>query len=329
MTQRNWAFPVLLLCAAGAAAAPALSYRLTQIDADPPGILPIFVTDLNDKGVVVGLSDANNPDARHAFLWRHGKYSDLNARIDGAVVSEASGINNRSEVIGQYFDPQGTERSFLLRKGKFTQIDCFAEDINNRGQIAGESCIWDRGEVTVLPPFGVRQINDLGVVVGTGSFAPNRLRAVIWQEGQLIDLGVPPGFFDSRGRGINNRGQVIGTVEGGTITSGFLWEDGMMMLLPRLAADKTNAPLSINDAGEIVGISEFPQGGGGAAILWDEEGQIFDLNELISSSDPLRPFVGLAVGLLFDNRGRIVAVGSDSRDPDRTRYYLLRPAGRR
>jgi uncharacterized membrane protein len=104
-----------------------------------------------------------------------------------------------------------------LRKGKFTPIDCLAEDIDNRGQIAGESCIWDHGEVMVLPPFGVRQINDRGVVVGTGSFAPNRLRAVIWEQGQLVDLGVPAGLFDSRGRGINNRGQVIGTVEGGLL----------------------------------------------------------------------------------------------------------------
>jgi probable HAF family extracellular repeat protein len=325
MTRLKWTFPVLLLCAAGAAAAPAVSYRITQIDADPPGTLPIFVTDLNDKGVVVGLSDANNPDVRHAFLWRDGKYIDLNARIDGAVVSEASGVNNRSEVIGQYFDAQGTERSFLLRKGKFIPIDCFAEDINNRGRIAGEGCIWDRGEVTILPPFGVRQINDRDVVVGTGSFAPNRLRAVIWQEGQLIDLGVPPGFFDSRGRGINNRGQVIGTVEGGLPTSGFLWEDGVMTLLPGLTAETIGVPFSINDVGEIVGNSDLPLGGRAAATLWDDDGQIFDLNKLIRRDDPLRPFVRFSHALLINNRGQIVAIGFDSRDPTRTGMYLLSP----
>ncbi|HKU15497.1 MAG TPA: hypothetical protein VJQ52_13955 [Steroidobacteraceae bacterium] len=325
MTEVKWTFPVLLLCAAGAAAAPVITYRLTQIDADPPNTLPILATDLNDKGVVVGLSDAEHPDARHAFLWRDGKYIDLNARIDAAVVSEASGINNRSEVIGHYFDALGTERSFLLRKGKFATIDCFAEDINNRGQIAGEGCIWDRGQVTVLPQFEVRQINDRRVVVGTGSFAPNRLRAVIWQEGQLIDLGVPPGFFDSRGRGINNRGQVVGTVEGGLPTSGFLWEDGMMTLLPQLASETISVPLSINDVGEIVGITELPQGGRAAATLWDEEGQVFDLNQLIRRSDPLRPFVTVAAALLINDRGEVVATGSDSRDPARNGVYLLSP----
>ena len=325
---------MLLLWAAGATAAPDVSYRLRQIDANPPGTLPIFVTDLNDKGVVVGLSDAGNTTARHAFLWRHGKYVDLNARIDGAVVSQASGLNNRSEVIGVYFDAQGTERNFLLRKGKFIQVDCSAEDINNRGWIAGLPCIWDSGRVTILPPLQdagsagvsqVREINDRGVVVGTSSLAPFSLRAVIWEKGQIMNLGVLPGFFDSRGRGINNRGQVIGTLEGGLSTSGFLWEDGVMTLLPRLAPEKVSAPLSINDVGEIVGISEFPQGGGAAATLWDDERQVFDLNELIRSNDPLRPFVRVQSALLINNRGQIVATGVDSRDPTRNGMYLLSP----
>ena len=41
MARLKWTFPVLPLCAAGAAAAPGVSYRITAIDADPPG------TDLN------------------------------------------------------------------------------------------------------------------------------------------------------------------------------------------------------------------------------------------------------------------------------------------
>jgi probable HAF family extracellular repeat protein len=126
---------------------------------------------------------------------------------------------NRSDVIGQYIDAQGTFRNFLWRRGKFIPVETFpgsgnssAEDINNRGQIAGltfdfglaRGDIWDRGEVTVLPPlnlverasvFTVVQINDRGVVVGTSEAELFRLRAVIWEEGQVVNLGVLPGFF--------------------------------------------------------------------------------------------------------------------------------------
>jgi hypothetical protein len=85
--------------------------------------------------------------------------------------------------------------------------------------------------------------------------APNRLRAVIWQEGQLIDLGVAPGFFDSRGRGINNRGQVIGTVEGGLPTSGFLVGRRRDDTIAKARSRDNQRTLSINDVGEIVGIT--------------------------------------------------------------------------
>jgi probable HAF family extracellular repeat protein len=346
MKRLNSLFGILslLLWGISAAAHPPVRYDLTRIDSNPPGPQTLFVTDMNDKGLVVGGSDASDADNRHAFRWRGGAYQDLHALIDAVgSSSEASGTNNRGEVIGHYVDTQGIFRNFLLRRGRFIPVETFpgsgnssAEDINNRRQIAGltfdfglgQAYIWDRGEVTVLPPlagggsvFTVGQINDRGVVVGTSNAASFRLRAVIWQDGEVIDLGVVPGFFDSRGRAINNRGQVVGTVEGPGARA-FLWEDDVMTLLPLLSGGTFNAALSINNAGDIVG--QTSSSTVSFATLWEDSTPV-DLNTRIRRNQPLRRFVTLEIALLINDRGQIVATGRDSRDPDRTATYLLTP----
>jgi len=334
----------LLLWAQGAAAHLPACYAVTRIDAKPPGTLPIFATALNDRGVVAGLSDADDPAGRHAFVWRAGVYIDLHALIDPtALYSEALDINNRLDVIGDYVDASGDFRSFLLRRGRLIPVETVpdsgnsnVQDINNRGQIAGitfdfglaQAYTWDRGEVTLLPRleepspvFDVRQINDRGVVVGTSSLQPFRLRAVIWQEGHIVNLGVAAGFFDSRGVALNDQGQVVGTVEGPG-NRGFRWKDGVMTLLPLLDGGSSNAPLSINDAGEIVGQTE---GTSSRATRWGKDLAPVDLNTVICANDPLRPLVTLEAARKINDRGQIVASGADARYPDRLGMFLLTP----
>jgi probable HAF family extracellular repeat protein len=338
----------LLLWVQVAAAHPHACYALTRIDADPPGTLPVFATGLNNRGFVAGLSDASDPETRHAFAWRSGVYVDLHPLIDpAALFSEALDINDRLDVVGDYVDAEGTFRNFLLRRGRLIPVEIVpgrnnlgAEDINNRGQIAGitfefgqaQAFIWDRGEVTLLPTLepasstvDVRQINDRGVVVGTSNLQPFRLRAVIWQEGEIVNLGVAPGFFDSRGVALNDRGQVIGRVEGPG-TRGFLWQDGVMTLLPLLEGSTGSAPLSINEAGDIVGQSE---GASSRATLWHKDLIPVDLNTAICAHDPLRPLVTLQVARKINDRGRIVASGADTQYPGRNGMFLLTPTHRR
>jgi hypothetical protein len=64
---------------------------------------------------------------------------------------------------------------------------------------------------------------------------------------------------------------------------------------------------------------------GGFPVVW-MNGSPVELNSQIATTDPLRPYVHLAMGKLINNLGQIVATGVDSRTSNITNYYLLTPA---
>jgi len=84
------------------------------------GLLPGF-TDMNGiainrRGDVVGNALVTGSGYKsHPFLWRHGSLCDLNdlAPHRGWTMTEAAGINNRGQIIGQE-DGSGKEYNFLL-----------------------------------------------------------------------------------------------------------------------------------------------------------------------------------------------------------------------
>ena len=68
----------------------------------------------------------------------------------------------------------------------------------------------------------------------------------------ITNLGVLPGFDDSRATALNNEGQVVGTLHRGDLDLepyGFLWHEGAMSGLGGVI------PSDINDDGQIVGMS--------------------------------------------------------------------------
>jgi probable HAF family extracellular repeat protein len=112
--------------------------------------------------------------------------------------------------------------------------------------------------------------------------------AVLWQNGQIKDLGVLPGDYGSYAQDVNNIGQVVGdsfgySNERGYFTRGFIWKNGVMTELPTLGGN--SAAIAINDVGQIIGFSDtvplisvnpFPAGWERHAVLW-ENGNIIDL----------------------------------------------------
>ena len=68
----------------------------------------------------------------------------------------------------------------------------------------------------------------------------------------ITNLGVLPGFDDSRATALNNEGQVVGTLHRGDFDMepyGFLWHEGAMSGLGDVI------PSDLNDVGQIVGMS--------------------------------------------------------------------------
>lgn len=124
------------------------------------------------------------------------------------------------------------------------QQSSFAADLNNRGQVVGNSA-------------------------GTSSS-----RAFVWsQDRGMQDLGVLPGTFMSHARGINDNGQVAGY---STATSGssraFIWssDEGLQdlnsLISPNLGWSLSTAQ-DINNQGQIVGWGTSPDGQQRAFLL--------------------------------------------------------------
>jgi probable HAF family extracellular repeat protein len=171
--------------------------------------------------------------------------------------------------------------------------------ISNNGLIAGNS---QNGEQDPLFP-------------GWGEY-----RAVIWKDGNLIDLGTLEGGYESFMGSVNSKGQVAGLFMNAvpdpynlngpgffpTQSRAFRWQNGVMQDLGTLGGTDAQA-VFINERGQIVGNSytnNTPNPTTGVPtvdpFLW-ENGTMIDLGTLGgTSSSPLA----------FNNRGEVVGVSN-------------------
>lgn len=225
---------------------------------------------LNDRGQIVGVALVG-PEEVRSFLWNAGTMIDLGP---GNLV--AFDINDRGQILLQQFHGRIDEpTSCFLRDGE-TMINlwtlggtqCFASDLNNRGQVVGvieesdarisrtSAFLWESGAMTDLGSLGggyaiATALNDRGQVVG-GSTAPSgEEHAFLWEAGKMADLGAP-GASWSVAYAINNRGQVV--VQSGSHV--YLWEAGSMTDLGTLGGSGAYPdiiyPLDINERGQIL-----------------------------------------------------------------------------
>jgi hypothetical protein len=122
---------------------------------------------------------------------------------------------------------------------------------------------------------------------------------------------------------LNDRNQVVGIVNIGIASHAMRWSDGVMKLLPRLSPDEAaSSPSSINNWGMIVGgttlsLPQFHQ----TATLWFGS-HVVELDTLVRADDPLKPFVHLQSAEQINDRGDIVAAGTDSRTHARILYFM-------
>jgi probable HAF family extracellular repeat protein len=139
--------------------------------------------------------------------------------------------------------------------------------------------------IALIPPTGsavssTSAINDAGQIVGLSVInpaSPTIFHATLWEDNSAKDLGVPPGYMNSRAAAINSTGQVAGSgnsatavdIEGMPVQHALLFSAGTIADLGTLGGSDS-AATGINSAGQIAGWSEIPSTGNppSHATLW-------------------------------------------------------------
>lgn len=170
---------------------------------------------------------------------------------------------------------------------------------------------WSKGVVTDLAPLSggpyavATGMNDSGTVVGYSAYDAGPSRAVYWNDAGAIDLGSlgDTWFACSSAFGINRAGLIVGQ----TCTRLFALHaarfraPGVIDDLGTLGGNQSRAN-AVNDAGDIVGFSDLPQGNGAHGFFW-RNGVMDDAGALPGDSNSQLEAVnsqGVAVGLSHD-----------------------------
>lgn len=159
------------------------------------------------------------------FLKRNGSVFGLT--VPTSLLTEATGINDLDQVVGDYRDQNGTFHGFSYQGGIYSTIDfpsagdTGATGVNNLGQIVGCYSLCSRGflytpQTSAFTPIDfpgavstqARDINDLGQIVGV-YYDGVRLHGFLYDQSVFTTIDAPGAVVTSL-FGINNFGEVTG-----------------------------------------------------------------------------------------------------------------------
>ena len=223
----------------GIAGSRAVQYDVTLLDY--PGAVETYFDGANARGQAVGAY--YDGTGTYAIRYEKGVFSEI--PIEGALMSFAFDINDRGDIVGYYVNGDFAGQGFLLdRHGALTTIalpgavDIGAAGINNAGVVVGiytevfppvyRGFKWEDGVFTypidVPPPdpglptgsTDIHEINERGQIVGSVTDFATYTFAFIMAPDGTITYYPPADLLSHRSafRGINNRGQAVGSLDG-------------------------------------------------------------------------------------------------------------------
>lgn len=222
----------------------------------------------------------NYPDRSAGALWRHGRFTEIDASSLGGVQVDYHDVNRHGVVVGERMTDFGSFHTdaFTYRRGKFTLLPALragesteALGINSRGDVVGNNIgngftpvVWPAnrpGTVRALSPAAGRAmgIDEDGSVVGyLAPFPPGT--PYLWPA-----KGTPRPLPDA-GQGGNavaiQRGMVAGNVSdpatGMTVPALWNLRTGGFRMFP----DAGGSALSVNRKGTVGGVGALVHGGG-------------------------------------------------------------------
>lgn len=246
-------------------------------------------TAINDRGQIVG-SARNDEDVRQAWFW-DGERGHFLVGDSPNHSSNATDVNRAGHVVGG---------AAFLRD--------YNEDPGNlqfrtRAFIYDGTSMSDFGTLSGNSQSRAEGVNQRGDVVGSTFGGPGEQHAVLYRDGQIIDLG------QGRGLAINKRGQVVGGTVVVDVTHAFLYSGGELLDLGTLGGE-TSIAVDINDAGEVVGNAETATGQSRAFLYSD--GALLEL--------PIPGETSSAAAL--NRHGQIVGLTSSLAAPAQADAYL-------
>ena len=201
-----------------------------------------------------------------------GPYEAVNLGTLGGANGSARGINNDGVIIGVAQTSDGSNHYFLWQNGVMRDLDSGGVDfqagqINDQGVIAGTGSVggtpyamtWNHGTLQALGPVARGTgvlLNQSGDVAWTEP-TPSGPHAFLWHAGTIQDLGTLGGP-SSQATGLNDAGQVMGFSSTGTQVDVFIWKDGQMQdVVSRIAGTFSFSTVGFNNRGWIAGRAVF------------------------------------------------------------------------
>jgi probable HAF family extracellular repeat protein len=281
---------------------------VTPLPPLPGTTTPAVGIAINDSGLVAGNASGvaisylngtlTNIEANPAFFFS-------SSTQDSTI---ATGVSANGQIVGAWILPTCCGVGFFV----------YSSGGNVTGPTDPNCTGTDICSASLAPPINVPLgINDTGEFTGTFADPPS---AFLYSNGAFTTIG--PGV----GYAINNAGQVTGTLafNGGANTYAFLYTSATPTNLGALPGGTTSTGYAINATGQIVGASGFTGSNGTHAFFYS--GVMIDLNSLIGSSDPLKPYVTLTEARGINNGILVLANGVDSRTNLGHAYLIQAPS---
>lgn len=342
-------FVGLVLCSLSA---PDLA--IAQVPYSITGLGTGVANAVNNNGVVVGLTFTVDGRAL-PVVWQNGTTSILPTLTGGSTGSGfANSVNLSGDIVGASKAADGNVHAVIWHNGVIQEIgtlpgfttESVAHHINNAGVVVGTSDNFDipfqfnKGhafswtasggikDVGTLPgrlySEGV-SVNSSGKIVGFSySGDPNLspVDAFLDNNGTKVNLGSLNNLEeDTYAFDINDSDQVVGkslstSKNGGLNFKPFLWQNGVITDLGEIPGFPGGSATSINNLGQVVGISESLDGRNHPFLY--SNGSIVDLNSLLPSGSGWELLQAHGI----DDRGDIVGYGTLN---GVEQAFLLRP----
>ena len=334
-----------------------------------PGGLNGQTVGISSSGLIVGGSENGLIDPTiglpesHAVLWtKDHQIIDLGT-VTGGTESLAIANNSRGQAVGfsnndvpdsfSFLGLPTQTRAFLWQNGAMQDLgtlggpDALAQDLNERGQVAGWSYtnsipnsttgiptqdpfLWQNGTMRDIGTLGgtvgfAYAVNNRGQVAGISNLdGDNVFHPFFWDKKQgLKDLGTLGGD-SGMAYSINEAGDIVGGADlpGTKDHHAFLWRHGVMTDLGEPAGDECSDAFAINSKGQIVGDSVNPCANGGISghtWLWENGGPPVDLDTLIFNGSGLF----MLDAFYINDRGEIAGDAVPAGDPYQHAVLLI------